>query len=120
MRKVVSCSFKGWGENEESQEQLQQKLLALQMGASSWNSWSNPSHGFLSWFFYVSLRIAGGDGCPAPIDFLKKLLMRSVFLMAFSRSCKQQQSWEESNQIDGERLIAEYEYALRWEPEEAL
>lgn len=62
--------------------------------------------------FYMSLRIAGGDGCPAPVDFLRKLLMRSVFLRAFSKTCKHQQSWEESRQTDGERLIAEYEYAL--------
>jgi len=39
--------------------------------------------------------------------------MRSVFLMAFSNTCKHGQSWEESSQIDGERLIAECEYALR-------
>lgn len=38
--------------------------------------------------FCASLRIAEGDGCPAPADFLRKLLMRSVFLMAFSKTCK--------------------------------
>lgn len=52
-------------------------------------------------------------GAQLQTDFLRKLPMRSVFLMAFSKTCKHQQSWEESRQIDGERLIAEYEYALR-------
>lgn len=61
----------------------------------------------------MSLGIAGEVGCPAPTAFLKKLLMRSVFLMAFSKTCKHQQSWEESSQIDGKSLMVEYEYALR-------
>lgn len=52
-------------------------------------------------------------GAQLQTDFYRKLPMRSVFLMAFSKTCKHQQSWEESRQIDGERLIAEYEYALR-------
>ena len=103
-------------------KQLQQKLLACTAdGGKLCKFLSSPAAGIpgatigiVSFHvFYASLRIAGGDGHPAPIDFLRKLLMRSVFLMAFSKACKHRQSWEESSQMDGERLIAEYEYALR-------
>lgn len=68
--------------------------------------------GFVSFHvFHVSLKIAGGDECPAPIGFLRKLLMRVVFLMALFKTCKHQQSWEERSRKDGERLFAAYEHA---------
>lgn len=68
--------------------------------------------GFVSFHvFHVSLKIAGGDECPAPIGFLRKLLMRAVFLMAPFKTCKHQQSWEERSWKDRERLFAAYEHA---------
>lgn len=48
-----------------------------------WDSWSSLRHRFAFHVLCASLRTAAGDGCPAPIDFLRELLMRSVFLMAF-------------------------------------
>lgn len=43
--------------------------------------------GFVSFHvFRVSLKIAEGDECPAPIHLLRKLLMRSVFLMALFKT----------------------------------
>lgn len=106
----------------KAKKQLQQKLLACTADGGKLCKFLSlavagipgSTLGIVSFHvFYVSLRIAGGDGHPAPTDFLRKLQMRSVFLMVFSKTCKHQQSWEESSQIDGERLIAKYEYALR-------
>lgn len=43
--------------------------------------------GFVSFHaFHVSLKIAGGDECPASIHLLRKLLMRSVFLVALFKT----------------------------------
>lgn len=55
------------------------------LASSSWHSEATQDIVLPLMSSVLSLRIAGGHGCPAPIDFLRKLLMRSAVLMAFSR-----------------------------------
>lgn len=71
----------GWGENEESQETVAAETSCLHcrwgqvtkipLVGSRWNS--GATLGIVSFHvFYMSLRIAGGGGCPAPVDFFEE------------------------------------------------